>query len=220
MRALIKKIVHPVLNRWYQRRTKSTQGYRNHGVDLLIFPDVFHPGVFLSTNIFIRFLKTKDLQNKRILELGAGSGMISFFCAKQGAEVTASDINENALDGLRSNAERNQILITVVASNLFESINPNDFDMILINPPYYPRNPQNQKDEAFYCGVNFEYFHAFFTQIEEKLQDNVDLLMILSVDCDLSMIKKIGMDHGFDMKVVHATTKRMERNYIFQIVPN
>lgn len=220
MRSLLKKIVHPFLNKWYQNKTKKVQNYRKHGIDLEIWPDVFHPGVFLSTNIFIGFLQTKALQSKRILELGAGSGMISFFCSKQGAKVTATDINENALKGLRSNAEKNKISLNVVASNLFENVDPNEFDLILVNPPYYPKNPQNQKDQAFYCGENFEYFHSFFDQIESKMDQNVEILMILSEDCDLSMIKKIAENHGFTLEIVHETTKRMERNYIFQIVVN
>ncbi len=216
MRRLLKKIVHPILNRWYQRKTSRMQQYRNHGIALDVFPAVFHPGIFLSTNIFIDFLKPHDLAGKRVLELGAGSGMISFFCAKQGAIVTATDINENALKGLHLNAEKNRLSITVLASNLFENVSPNNFDLILINPPYYPKNAENEKDQAFFCGENFEYFQQLFAQLSQAKRLPT-IWMILSEDCAIATIKEIASTHGFEMDGIYETKKRMEQNYIFSI---
>ena len=45
-----------------------------------------------------------ELENKRFLELGAGSGLISVFAAQQLAIVTATDINHVALEKLKENA--------------------------------------------------------------------------------------------------------------------
>lgn len=56
MRKLIKKIVHPVLRKWYEKNNNKSRIYSKDNISITIFPGVFHPGYFLSTNIFIEFL--------------------------------------------------------------------------------------------------------------------------------------------------------------------
>jgi len=218
MRKFLKKILFPVLSRWYGSKTKKTSIYIKHGIRLTLLPDVFHPGLFFSTNLLIDYLKQQAIHDKRILELGAGSGMISFFAAKQQAIVTASDVNESALKGLHLNAENNQLPISIVASDLFASIDPNDFDFILINPPYYPKKPLNQQEMAFYCGKDFEYFQSLFTQLNEKWTNaTVRIVMILSEDCNLEHIQSLGLKDGINFKLQHTVVKWAERNYIFEL---
>lgn len=218
MRPLAKKILFPILRRWYEKKTQKVNKYSRHGIAIRVLPSVFHPGVFLSTNIFIEFLKGKTLHEKRILELGAGSGMISLFCAKQGALITATDVNPVALDGLRSNAQKNQLSVAVLASDLFENVDPNAFDMILINPPYYPKNPANDQEHAFYCGSNFEYFERLFQQLQEWSSDaSTEILMILSEDCDLERITTIATSNQLVMESRHSVRKRFEKNTIYAI---
>ncbi|MCT4580642.1 MAG: methyltransferase [Flavobacteriales bacterium] len=217
MRKLIKKIAFPFLNIWYQKKTSKVNYYTKHGIRLKINPGVFHPGIFLSTNLFIHFINQLKLQGKNFLELGAGSGMISFFAAKSGANVTASDINPMALDGLKDNSNSNKIPITVIKSDLFEAISPNDFDLIIINPPYYPKNPTSDKEQAFFCGNDFEYFKQLFSQLFEKWLGINDIYMILSQDCDLIKINDLALAQHIHLIKVYTTTKRGEKNYIYQL---
>lgn len=218
MRKILKKIAFPILNKWYQAKTKKVSKYSKHGLNLEIQPGVFHPGVFLSTNIFIDFLKTRELSQKKVLELGAGSGMISLFAAKNGAIVTSTDINENAIKGLSQNAVLNELQLDVIKSNLFENIDPNSFDFIIINPPYYPKTPTNSQEHAFYCGENFEYFNVLFTDLKNKWTRNeVEILMILSEDCEIERIKKVGAENKIELVLIFETSKRKEKNYIFQL---
>ena len=221
MRKLIKKIAFPFLNRWYQSKTKRTNSYSNHGLTISVLPGVFHPGIFLSTNIFIEFLKHAELNQKRVLELGAGSGMISFFCATQGSIVTATDINENALKGLELNAANNQLPVTAIKSDLFANVQPDDFDIIIINPPYYPKNPKSEQEQAFFCGEDHEYFRRLFAELDSKwTKSEIDIFMILSEDCKIDLIKEIGLANSFRFDCVHETIKKQEKNFIFKIARN
>ncbi len=76
----------------------------------------------------------------RILDLCTGSGCIGIVCAQlfPDAEVVLSDIEPAAL----ALAERNVRLhglddqVSVVRSDLFESLPPQRFDLIVSNPPY------------------------------------------------------------------------------------
>jgi len=77
-------------------------------------PGVFHPGLFFSTKLLIEYISEYDLNDKNILELGAGSGLISVYCAKLKANVTASDINPIAVENINQNAKLNSVNIKVV----------------------------------------------------------------------------------------------------------
>lgn len=218
MRTLSKRLIFPLLSRWYYRKTKGEQRYANYGISLAILPGVFHPGVFLSTNIFIRFLSKQTLQEKRLLELGAGSGLISFYAQKNGAFVTATDINPQAIAGLKRNAETNNLPVTVIETSLLNGLNVNEFDIVVINPPYYPKQAQNVQEAAFYCGEDFEYFKELFAQLSAQgLQKSCSVFMILSEDCRISHIQELASVQNIGFKEVYTIKKWGERNYIFQL---
>lgn len=221
MRRTLKKILHPLLKpfaRFYLRKART---YSSRGLQLKIQPSVFHPGLYLSTNIFADFALTLNLKERSVLELGTGSGFISLVLARAGAHVTSSDINPIALEALRENATANGIKLRVVESNLFTAISPNDFDCILINPPYYPQSAANFTEAAFFCGPEFEYFHALFEQLHNLLKrEDSSIYMILSEDCALETIHGIAQHYGFTWERVHAVCKRKEWNYIYLIRRN
>jgi predicted nicotinamide N-methyase len=52
---------------------------------------------------------TQDLTGKRILELGAGTGLVGILAAKRGAKVTATDGSEMVVSRLRKNYEMNLV---------------------------------------------------------------------------------------------------------------
>ena len=210
------KVLHPILRRVMQWYLSGVRFYRFRGIRVKILPGVFHPGLFYSTRTLIRFVDTLDLRDKRLLELGAGSGLLALYCARRGARVTASDINPKAIKGLLENAAMNQISLEVAVSDLFERLDPDDFDIVLINPPYYPRAPEDMDQRAWYCGPDFEYFHKLFREMAD-LKPYTQVYMILSEDCSLEEIQKIAIHRGliFDLQL----TKRVlgEMNFVYQI---
>jgi release factor glutamine methyltransferase len=74
---------------------------------------------------------------KNVLEMGAGSGLIAITLAKQGHNLTAADISQEAINLITHNAAINNVNMEIVKSDLFESIN-GKFDTIIFNPPYLP----------------------------------------------------------------------------------
>ncbi|MEL7146637.1 MAG: methyltransferase, partial [Bacteroidota bacterium] len=114
------KFFHPVLKRLAKYYLSKPRDYRYEDITVKVYPGVFHPGLFFSTTVFLEYLKGHKLKGKLVLELGAGSGLISMFCAKNGAIVTSSDINELALQKIDENAAKNNVLLTTVRSDLFD----------------------------------------------------------------------------------------------------
>lgn len=216
MRQLVKRIAYPFLSFWYKQSAKRTRIYREFGLTLHILPSVFHPGLFLSTHVFIYFLDQVQLQGRRVLELGAGSGLIAFVAAQKGAITTATDINPQAIKGLEENAKRNQINLNVISSDLFEKVSPMNFDLIFINPPYYAKNPENDLEKAFYCGEDFNYFKRLFEQLNTCPTDQFpDCYMILSEDCDFERISIIARNYRFSLTERFKKSKLAELSTIY-----
>lgn len=86
---------------------------------------------------FLLLDSLSDVQGKRVLEMGCGSGIIALHCAKAGAEVTAVDADPKAVVCARANAERNGLELDVIVSDLFLDVD-GEFDVIIFNPPYLP----------------------------------------------------------------------------------
>jgi release factor glutamine methyltransferase len=217
MRNFIKKITHPFLKLGLKLYYSKPRNYCYENICVKVHSDVFPPHLTLSTRILLDFIKPIDLTNKTFLELGCGSGIISLFAAKKGAKVTSTDINIIALDFLKESADKNQLEITIIESNLFENLTENSFDYIVINPPYYPKNPKNIKEQAWFCGTNFDYFEALFSQLPNYKKTSNSVYMILSEDCEIDKIKVIAKKNSLSMKCVAQKSVVKEINYIFII---
>jgi release factor glutamine methyltransferase len=107
------------------------------------------------------------------------------------------------------------LTLTAVESDLFDSLPPRHFDFILINPPYYPRQPRDAAEQAFFAGENFEYFEKLFRQLPAFLGATTQVWIILSEDCDFEKIREIAAKNGLRLAVVFEKKKWGER---FQVV--
>lgn len=208
------KSLQPILGKFYRIYTSKKRIYSYRGIKVVIYPGVFHPRFTFSTKFFVDHLLNLNLEDKRVLELGCGSGLISFHAAAKGASVTATDINPQALHGIEESALINRLAVEALHSDLFENVRPEDFDYIFINPPYYPKKPDSLEEEAWYCGQDFEYFRKLFSQIEHV---TATILMILSEDCQIEKIRSISLGAGFDLVKVDEKRIFTELNWIFKI---
>lgn len=86
----------------------------------------------------------KKINAKKILDLCTGSGAIAISLAKyiENAEITATDISQEAIRVAKRNAINNEVenSITFIESDLFENIANTKYDMIISNPPYIKKD--------------------------------------------------------------------------------
>ena len=214
---LTKKILFSVLSRVYKVYSSKERCYNFDGMKIKIFPGVFHPGFFFSTKFLISHLKNYKLKNKNILELGAGTGMISIFCAKSFADVTASDISKTAIENIIANANLNNCNITTIHSDLFDSIPIQIFHFIIINPPYFPKDASTESELAWFCGSDFQYYEKLFRQLPNYLFPETIVLMVLSEDCNIKTIETIAKKNNIEMKLKESRKFIGEENFIFQL---
>lgn len=87
-----------------------------------------------------------------VLDMATGCGIQGIFASEKAEDVTATDINPNAIECAKRNIELNDIRnMSVFYSNLFENVE-GKFDLILFNPPYLPSDylPLNVYKEGGY----------------------------------------------------------------------
>jgi release factor glutamine methyltransferase len=218
MRKFLKNIASaflPSLVRWYLRKERE---YKYEDLVISVMPGVFHPGLFSSTGLILKYLDKQCLKNQTLLEVGCGSGLISIMAAKQQAEVTALDISKSAVANTRKNAARNHAKIHIIHSNLFTQLHHFPYDWIIINPPYYPYNPANDSEHAWYCGKNHEYFRELFKGIPPFIKRGSQVIMVLTKECQLNKIFGLGKEAGFRFELIQETNAFFdEKDLLYRI---
>jgi release factor glutamine methyltransferase len=217
MKTAIKYIVGTTWQPLLKKYLAKTRSYSYRNIRLQIPASVFHPGFFFSTHLLLDQIKKFPLENKKLLEPGAGSGLISIYAALRGARATATDINPTAVKFLYHNSEANHVRLSVIESNLFERLRPQAFDIIAINPPYYKRKPQSFDDYAWFCGENGEYFEQLFAGLKNYMHSETMALMVLCDGCDIKMVQRLAEDNGYGMQAIHTKKNMLETNFIYRI---
>ena len=218
MKSILRHIVHrtyrPILQ-WY---LSSPRTYKYEDIELEVWPGIFHPGFFHSTTYLLEhILKNEPLKGHRLLELGCGSGLISIIAASKGAEVIATDIHPKAVQNTNYNAQRNNMPIRVVQSDLFTEIQDIPFDIIAINPPYYRGKAAKNEDHAWYCGESMEYFQRLFDGLPVYIEKGAKVYMVLSDGCELDAIKAMADEKHVLVNFIDEKRLLLERNFIFSI---
>jgi release factor glutamine methyltransferase len=217
MKAALRNIVAHTYKPLLVKYLSKTRMYKYGDFALEIPPQVFHPGFFFSTRLLLNYIKQLPLQGKGFLELGCGSGLISIYAAKEGAIVTATDINPIAVEFLQKNSRQNKTELTIIRSDLFKNIPEQLFDIIAINPPYYKKQPTTAKEYAWFCGENGEYFSGLFNNLANYIHVNSEILMVLFEGCDMEMIENLAAQNGFNLLCVHTRKNLLEKNFIYRI---
>ena len=218
MKPSLKKITSPFLQWWFKKYYSKPRSFSYQNIEITISSGVFPPQYTFSTKILLKYLQVLDLKGRTFLELGCGSGIISLLAAKKGAIVTATDINETALNQLEKSAIKNGLNLQIVKSDLFKNINEFHFDYIFINPPYYPKEPTSIEENAWFCGENFEYFVKLFQQLPKFVESKSEIIMILSKDCNIKKIQTIAQNNHLDLNLIKIEKSFWETNYLFKIL--
>ncbi len=217
---LHKKAYDVLVQPFLKHYLKKERWFIYDNIKLKIYPGVFHPAYFFSTTFFSEFIQGLELKNKKVCEVGAGSGLLSFIALKKGATVCSFDISATAVNGIKENLKNNfpeAKNFNVYLSDLFDSVPENKFDLLFINPPYFFNDPQNEGAFAWYCGKNGEYFEKLLKQIDNYSLPTSQIFMSLADNCDLERIKTIVKKHNYLLNLVTEKKIKWEKNFIFKV---
>lgn len=142
------------------------------------------------------FIETKPLQNAKILDLFAGTGILSFEAISRGAEsVLLIDINKEHLEHIKKSAHAINIAHQVTTLQISALKLPKahcKYDIVFIDPPYY--NDFISKSIDSLVNNNWLHNHSilviemgykeninipkYFNIIKEKIFGNTKLLIL------------------------------------------
>ena len=134
---------------WEAQNARRQDGPVNfQGLEFELSRSVFSPDIRLtySTTLMAKFLK--NVEGKRVLDIGTGCGVLAILAAKRGArEVVAIDIQDEAVANCRQNIRKHHVEKKVHAEtgDLFylNGLFPKNrrFDVVISNLPIATRSP-------------------------------------------------------------------------------
>ena len=163
---------------WYEK------GLEVKTLNLTIHPfyGTYFPTRFDHLKLFDKWLKKYDGAKTNAIDIGVGSGVLSFQLIQNGFEnIFATDTNKNAIIGVSKEIERLGLeeLITLNHGDLFENCDVKA-DIIVFNPPWLPAKHVLEEgiDKAMYYDT--ELFPRFFEQVQKHLADEGKIVLIFS----------------------------------------
>ena len=159
------------------------------------------------------FLLAENLEIKEgqsVLEIGTGSGIVSMYASLLTDDVTATDINYNALELAEKNFKINNIdTIKLEFGDLFEPVKDRKFDVILFNTPYLPTD----SDDIINDDLNYAFdggldgrnvIDRFINQVSNHLNDKGIVQMIQSSLSDNEKTLNMFDRNGFIAEIAES----------------
>jgi release factor glutamine methyltransferase len=221
LRLAFRNSVHYLSHKFILNR-QSTRLVRAAGFRLVVYPTVFHPKLFLTSEFFARFLSTIDLASKNVADVGTGSGILALAAAREGASVVALDINPKAVRAAADNARANGLgdRVTALRSDLMSALAPGFlFDVIISNPPFFSGEPRDIADRAWVAGPGYRDIVSLFDQARRRLKPSGTMYVLLSSDSDLHFLGKLIAKAGFRARIATSFSIMIESMTIYELTP-
>ncbi len=133
-----------------------------YGLTFKVTPDVLIPRVETEELVDWILSETAAIAERpiRVLDIGTGSGAIAIALKKNRPRwrITGSDISNSPLRIAAENAGRQQVEISLIKSDVFETIS-GLYDLIVSNPPYIAADERKYMDEQV---LDYEPASALF----------------------------------------------------------
>jgi len=182
-----------------QGLNSAWQWYKK-GISIPVLKRKIHPwfGTYFPTRfehleLFEDWIKKYKGEKKSAIDIGIGSGILSFQMLRHGFEnVIGTDTNPNSIIGLTETIKENEGYsnLTLIHGNLFANIDTST-ELIVFNPPWLPAKQNIEGlDEAIYYGTNL--FPDFFKEAKEHLEPNGKIVLLFS---NLAQITLLGKSH-------------------------
>ncbi len=207
--------------------TYDTDTFKDIGLETFrVFCGVLPPDRTITSPAFARFLyENKTLyQDKSILELGSGSGILSVVMAKHGAKnVIATDIMDASVNNTRENAEILNLnhIIEVRKGDLFEPIKEERFDLIVFAHPIYCDEPTEGSGLAIAIMDDGGLIRRFLTDAKTYLKPEGRLLLPFNEGAgEGNHPQTHAENYKFDIKKVASLGPENGNLFLYGLTPN
>lgn len=138
-----------------------------NGTRIFVPPNVYHPGIGLSSRFFVDALSGQSLAGS-VLDLGCGSGFVGISVCRPGMNLVLADISDAALASASENLRRLGVTAEVVASDLFQGLRGRRFNTILFNPPLFDKDIEHEAEIAL-CDSGGDLLARFLADAQDYL---------------------------------------------------
>lgn len=182
-------------------KSEKTDSMNFEGRKFQIFPKVFSPKLFSESIWFGNKLKIIS-KDKKLLEVGTGTGIIALICALSGIKVETTDINEDAIINARLNFTNYSVNIPTYKGNVYSGIPKNkEYDIIFWNHPFnYSKTKEKNTFLKSIFDWEYRYLERYISRARDYLTLDGRLLLGTGNLADLNKIKRIGEKYGFKIK--------------------
>ncbi len=198
-----------------QGLNSSWQWYQN-GISIPVLRNKIHPyyGTYFPTRfdhlkLFDNWLKRYKGPKKSAIDVGVGSGVLSFQMIKYGFQkVFGTDTNPNAIVGLTEFMADTKLSrkIELDFGHLFGNWEKQT-ELIVFNPPWVPTSYNlDRNDEAIYYTENL--FPDFFAGAKKRLLSEGKLVILFS---NLAQITNVTKDHPIEKELAEGGRFQLEK---------
>ncbi len=168
-----------------------------------------------DTFLLLTAAKAEARASDLALEIGSGSGLISWELAHKVRGILATDINPHAVRATKSKG------IETIRADLFSGIK-GKFDLILFNPPYLPTNSIERTSQwinyALDGGVSGrDTIGRFLRDLREHLRPGGRALLLISSLTGLNEVNEIALAEGFDITELARIRCFFEQLYVLRL---
>jgi len=195
------------IRRWHERAyaegvadAARDQVFEYPGITLTVPPDVM-PITPMSHHLGEAVLAEVH-EGERVLDMGTGSGVNAILAATKGAQVLAVDINPQAVEAARANAESNGVAhnVEVRASDVFSEVDGR-FDVIVFDPPFRWFRPRSLLEVAM-TDEGYRALTDFFRNARQHLAQGGRMLIFFGTSGDLGYLQRLFDEAGFSSQIV------------------
>ena len=151
-----------------------------------------------------------EIENKKIIDIGAGTGMLGIGAAFLGGNVTMIEIDKDAFEILKNNVAKTDHEIRLINKNIFDFDFDEEYDTALINPPFGIKS--KNKDMDFIVKASKISKHIF--SIHDGSESNINNIKSLFEKHNLKIIESLMMD--FSLKSTYPWHE--EKNKILKVM--
>ncbi|MDO6803642.1 50S ribosomal protein L11 methyltransferase [Wenyingzhuangia sp. 1_MG-2023] len=186
------------------------------GISIPVLRNKLHPyyGTYFPTRfehleLFDNWLKRYEGTKKSAIDVGVGSGILSFQMVKHGFQkVYGTDTNPNAIVGLEEFMKDTKLSRKIMLdfAPLFGKWEK-PTELIVFNPPWLPQSYNlNRIDEAIYYDENL--FPDFFEAAKKKLLPEGKIVLLFS---NLAQITEVTQEHPIEKELAEGGRFQLEK---------
>ena len=151
-----------------------------------------------------------EIENKKIIDIGAGTGMLGIGAAFLGGNVTMIEIDKDAFEILKNNVAKTDHEIRSINKNIFDYDFDEEYDTALINPPFGIKS--ENKDMDFIVEASKISKHIF--SLHDGSESNINNIKSLFEKNNLEIMESLMMD--FNLKSTYPWHE--EKNKILKVM--